>query len=253
MFPLTLGPFRSNIEDVFGCLSHLSDFDKGKWLDINGRRHFVCSFVAYFTSDMLTQQKLSGCKSHQATQPYRNYQIRIEERSNLRFDIVRNSRYHWQHVDDILYAQSLPSKSARAAAESKLGIYSEPKLVNTLMRLFPALDLLRTRLADTAHSEFASLARVLTDFLFEDEGFLHERYRKELAFVFQSFPFPPRWTRIQNPKTHRNSFRIKEYARLIVIAPILLSTWLQPKHIKPDFNRLLVNSAPQFLDISDFS
>ncbi|KAK4232692.1 hypothetical protein C8A03DRAFT_39716, partial [Achaetomium macrosporum] len=193
-------------------------------LKICGRDVFVCSFIAYTTGDMPSQPKLSGSKGHQALLPCRSCNIPIEHRANLEYDIVKKGRYHMQHLDNIAFVQGLSSKRAKEQAEKRLGVLCSGELM------------------------FAGIARVMLDVLFMPDGLLLESARTELATVYQNFAFPPGWSGLQNPKTHRGSYKMNEHARSSILTPVILRCWLQPCHVRADLHELLVRFAPQFLD-----
>lgn len=250
IFPLTLGPHGTDLADIVQSLFHIRSLDFGKNLKICGRDVFVCSFIAYTTGDMPSQSKLSGSKGHQALLPCRSCNIPIEHRANLEYDIVKNGRYHMQHLDNITFVQGLSSKRAKEQAEKRLGVLCSGELMVSITKLFPALDVIRSHPIDAAHSEFAGIARVMLDILFMPDGLLLESARTELATVYQNFAFPPGWSGLQNPKTHRGSYKMNEHARSSILTPVILRCWLQPCHVRPDLHELLVRFAPQFLDTS---
>lgn len=250
LFPLTLGPHGTELADIIQSLFHMRQLDYGKHINVGGRNMFVCSFVAYITGDMPSQSKLSGCKSHQALLPCRSCLIPLEHRANLEYDVVKNGRYHMQHMDSLEFALSRPTKKAKDDAEKRLGVLCSGDLMTNIVKLFPALDVLRTRPIDAAHCEFAGIARVMLDILFMPDGLLIESARNELATVYQHFTFPPGWSGLQNPKTHRGSYKMNENARSSILTPVILRCWLQPYHVRADLLHLLTQFAPQFLDTS---
>ncbi|EAQ85495.1 hypothetical protein CHGG_09509 [Chaetomium globosum CBS 148.51] len=250
IFPLTLGPHGTDLADIVQSLFHMKTLDSGKHLRIGGRDVFVCSFVVHITGDMPSQSKLSGSKGHQALLPCRSWNIPIDQRGNLEYNIIDNGRYYMQHLDNISFVRGLSSKRAKDEAEKRLGVVCNGELMANITKLFPALDVLRSRPIDAAHSEFAGIARVMLDVLFMPDGLLLEPARNELAKVYQDFTFPPGWSALQNPKTHRGSYKMNEHARSSVLTPVILRCWLRPRHVRPDLHERLVRFAPQFLDTS---
>lgn len=248
IFPLTLGPHGADLADMFRSLFHICDLDRGMEMEINGQKKFVCSFVQFITGDLPSQQKLSGCKSHNATKPCRDCFITNTERHNLDFDIVGFGRYHFAHIDNLSFAHSRPTQDQRRKAETQFGINADENLLLVLGRLFPALDLLKSRTFDPAHSELAGISRMLHSFLVE--RLLNPKAVDELQDVYQNFPRPPDWPHTQSLK-HLESWRMHEYGRGAVLTPVILRSWLQPHHIKEHILPQLDKHAREFFDESE--
>ncbi|KAK4232746.1 hypothetical protein C8A03DRAFT_20023, partial [Achaetomium macrosporum] len=241
ILPITLGPFGSTQADIFESLFHLQELDKGAHIKINGLSRFICAFSLAFVGDTPQQQKMSGCRSHNAGKPCRFCHISNTDRSDLGFDIQVNGRYHF---DTLAERDSGLEGRAKEAHFKGLGLSTKTRLINALTNFTPALDILRTRPVDVAHSEFSGLA-MLTWTLLRDEILLPDAF-DHLSSSLRSFPFPPGWGRLQNPKSHMGSWSISEAARASIIAPTFLRTWLEDKHVRPRFARNITSYSEEF-------
>lgn len=137
LIPLTLGPFGADLADVFECLYHLCELDSGVEIDIQGKKTFVCSFVGAIIGDMPSQQKLSGCLSHQATKPCRYCLISNSDRANLDFNIVEFGRYGEQMLLDSAKIRSEKNKSRQENSARALGMNVQWRLMDTLGKFLP--------------------------------------------------------------------------------------------------------------------
>ena len=106
-----------------------------------------------------------------------------------------------------------------------------------LITIAPALDIIRSRPGDVAHSEYAGIAKQAQYVLFA--AILTE------AGANAYYAFPPRWGRLQSPKFHLASYRMQEYGRLSIIVPLLFRTWLEEKWINPNYLKAAENSLLQ--------
>ncbi|KAG6035510.1 hypothetical protein E4U41_006043 [Claviceps citrina] len=132
VLPLTLGPFGSDLADVFEGLYHIRELDTGIEMMVQGEKQFVCSFVAAITGDMPSQQKLAGCLNHKAKKPCRYCLISSDERANLDFNIIEFGRYGEQLLLDAKQIRSQPSKTRQAAAGTALGMHTHWRLMDIL-------------------------------------------------------------------------------------------------------------------------
>ncbi|RYC59161.1 hypothetical protein CHU98_g7042 [Xylaria longipes] len=254
-FPLTLGPHGSDLADVLTGLFHIRNLDSGVELALNNNTHvFVCSFVNCITGDMPSQQKLSGCLGPTATLPCRNCFVKGEDKANLHFDIVNQGRYHMQtEIDRRKVEQRAKSQRQEETLLRELGLHNNKHLLHTLEKLFPALDMIRSRPIDAAHSEYQGLSRLLHNFMFKDQmSILTPTAITEACAVYQSFTVPPRWGRLQSPKKHLDSWRMQELARGSIILPVLLRCWLQVGHIRDDCRRIIPRIAHDYFTSDDF-
>ncbi|KAI2639358.1 hypothetical protein GGS21DRAFT_488295 [Xylaria nigripes] len=254
IFPLTLGPFAAEKADVIKALYHIRELDHGKKLMVNGKQTFVCAFTQCIVGDMPQQQELSGCLNHQAKLPCRFCMIPTAEKDNLYYDIVRNGRYHEKHCVDLQVVRSQPNITAKKKCSTELGVSHDENFMQQVQDTFPALDLLKTRPGDAAHSEGQGLSRILHNFIFKDgQSLLTRKAADEICRVYQTFAFPPAWQRLQSPRKHLDSWTIAEYLRGAIVLPVILRCWLDDKHIRPEYRTLIKSSALKYLDSTDYT
>ena len=132
LLPAALGPFGSKLGDVFEALNHYTELDSGMELEINGQMIFVCSFVAAILGDMPSQQKLSGCLSHQANKSCRYCYINSQSRADLDFDIIEFGRYGEQLLIDSKRIRNIPVKAQQVKMASGLGVHDNWQLMDVL-------------------------------------------------------------------------------------------------------------------------
>jgi len=227
VFAVTLGPFGAKFSDVIDALSHLKELDRGMRMNINGKEVFVCGFTFFMIGDMPQQQSLSSCMSQNANFGCRSCLIHKNDRDNLDYNIVQNGRYHYP----MIYLRRLHSRkkaTARIAALKRLGMAEEE---SPIIRITPALDLISTRPADAAHSEYHGISKKALIVLLEDV--IQKRFLGSFVHALNSIQFPPGWSRLQSPVTHINSYRMQEFARASVVIPVLMQLWLKEEHVVP--------------------
>ncbi|KAI1819025.1 hypothetical protein F4861DRAFT_534789 [Xylaria intraflava] len=246
----TLGPYGANRADVLQTLAHTNRLDRGTRLTVNGKEVFVCSFVAAIIGDMPSQQELSGCLGPKANFPCRYCLVAAEEKGDMSFDVHKMGKYHRQVIDD--RARIISQTRAPTTRRTKLaglGLSDNEKLFSTLRSLFPALDIIRSRPIDAAHSEYAGMSKYLHKLIFQEATSLLTRAAiQQAAEVFHHFPTPPGWPHFQSPRTHLDSYSIQDYARGIIVLPIFLRCWLRDHHIKPELHKYLRSRAKDYLD-----
>ncbi|KAG6018680.1 hypothetical protein E4U19_008150 [Claviceps sp. Clav32 group G5] len=114
LVPLALGPFGSSKTDMYKALNYICELEKGKYVYVNGRRKFVCVFIAAFVGDMMEQQELSGCMSHQASNGCRYCVVNKNVRGTMEFDLTKEGRF-----DPQLRRQSKKLRETTGVTESK--------------------------------------------------------------------------------------------------------------------------------------
>jgi hypothetical protein len=230
VFPLSLGPFGADWEDVVRSLTHLADLESGVEVTLdNGQKVIVAAPCLAYIGDMPQQQANSGCRSQNAEHFCRHCLVGKEDRANLYYNIVLNGRYHFEMIR---CRQAANSKAEREKREifQELGLApKEPPL----QALTPALDLFRSRPPDAVHSEWKGIARQMITLLFEDiiKNEFHDRFATEFA----QLPIPPGWPRNQNIKRYHGSYSISEYGPASMMLPLVMRTWMQDIHVKPKF------------------
>lgn len=230
VLPLTLGPHGSNFDDVVASLQSMYDLDGGMYLDINGEKTFVCIFTLAYLGDMPQQQTNSGFLSQRATLGCRFCFVPDKQRANINYDIITNGRYHTETMRMRKEMGSITVKVRQAKYGSNTGLaVGQPSLVT----ISPALDIIRSRPSDPAHSEYGGITKLLHILLMN--AILTPVAQKEYTAVLRSFPYPSGWSRLQSPQHHLNSYRLQEHARWSIIAAGLLRIWLREKHVQPLF------------------
>jgi hypothetical protein len=185
MFPLTLGPHGSNFSDVISSIVGLAQLDKGIEIEINGEKKFVCVYILAFTGDMPQQQENSGFKRQSANRGCRSCLVEEWNRGDLGFDIVLQGRYHY-HVTALRdYGRTLTSTQYKKWCSA----WGLAENLTTLVQMTLALDIIRSRPADLAHSEYASMAKQAQILL--NEAILTPQAQKLYATELRRFPFPP--------------------------------------------------------------
>ena len=227
VYPLTLGPHGSNLNDVLDALSSLRNLDKGVVLELPQPTR-VCIFPLCTIGDMPQQQANAGFKSQRANLGCRMCLVPSESRGNLEYDIVKNGRFHYQTMQQRREMGGIRAIAKKEAFASRWGLSSEEP---ALMRLFPALDIILTRPSDPAHSEYAGLCKQLHQLLLE--AILTPTATQSYATALRQWPFAPGFARIQSPIHHLKSYSLSEHARWIVVIPALLRCWLEKQHLQP--------------------
>lgn len=228
VFPLTLRPHGANLADVVEAIGpSLSLFEEGMTVSINGEEVLVFAFTFAYIGDMPQQQKNSGMLSQRANFGCRFCFTTKADRGDLEYDTISNGRYHYQTVEMQSHMSSLASETQRSTYSRNTGI--DTPEVAPLTRISPALDVLLSRPADPAHSEFNGITHLAHQLL--KDSILTLIARNEYCEMLKTFPFPPTWAHLQNPKRHLASYRLSEHGRWSIIAPILLRVWLKDSHI----------------------
>lgn len=250
---LTLGPFASKMEDVFDGLSHIAEIDGGIRMVLDGKAYFVCPFIAYITGDMPSQDKMSCTKAHSALRPCRYCMIHVEERDNLYYDTLLNGRTHHILMGQIQEMESKTRKVDKAQAGKDFGISENTELRDSILKLFPCLDLVRARPIDVAHSEYQGIAGDIFDLMFTPGSFLSEGNITSLCAQFKMLKMPPGWPQLQSPSGGAKTWRMQEYQRGAIILPIILLNWLRDSHLGDNLCSAIKSTAPKYLDVRRFN
>ncbi|KAI1822854.1 hypothetical protein F4861DRAFT_540577 [Xylaria intraflava] len=230
--PLTVGLYGMDTSDLLNELSHIDYLATGHNMTINGVDTHVVSFTICFVSDLPQQQELSGCKDHKALQPCRFCMIPKALRHDLDYNIIEFGRYH----NEIMSIRE-SVKDMRVGRRNKklkdFGLKEIPAVADAACKIAPGLDLLRGRPIDAAHSEFTSLVKNAQRILLDE--IIVKKFHGEFIKVFQKFPVPPRFHRVQSPATHMESWRMHECMEASIIMPVLLHCWLSEAHVQSNF------------------
>jgi hypothetical protein len=229
VFPLTLGPHGSHLDDVIRALSSLRPLDKGISTTINGEETIFCVFTLNFLTDLVGGNSAANIKGMKAKKSCRFCLASTTERADLSYNIVANGRFHHQTIAMRRHMQDLPSKSARDEYSSKWGLDETPALAT----ISPAMDFITSFPPDPAHSEYQGLSQLMHEML--KDTILTAKALDEYNHILRSHPFPPGWARLQSPIRHLGSYSLSDHARWSIIIPGLLRKWLQKSHIKPAF------------------
>ncbi|KAG6252291.1 hypothetical protein E4U24_000588 [Claviceps purpurea] len=250
LIPLTLGPFGSSKADIYKALNYICELEKGQYVDVNGRRTFVCAFIGAFVGDMMEQQELSGCMHHQASNGCRYCVVNKHVRGTMDFDLAEKGRFDPQlrRQSNKLRATTMITKLKQLM--SRDGIKDNWPLMDALDELLPCLDRIRSRPIDAAHSEYQGLSRVLLTLVYKD--LLTPGAAVELDDQFRKIQFPPKWRRLQSGNSHLDSWRMLELSHGCMILPLALRGWLKDEHIKLPLRRFLREQALQHFPDEEF-
>jgi hypothetical protein len=232
VLPLTLGPHGSNFEDVVAALKSLIPLDRGYQVEIKGKMVNLCVFTLCYLGDMPQQAANSGFKTSRAYKGCRFCMIDEDIRGQLDYDLVENGRFHHQTQAMREEMNSRNTMARRIEYGTEWGL--NPTLCDPpLTQISPALDLILTRPADPAHSEYGGLASLSHEMFVQ--AVLTTAAGKEYNNFLRSFPFPPGWARLQSPLHHLRSYSLSEHARWAIIIPVLLRKFLKEGHMKKHF------------------
>ena len=245
VFTLTLGPHGANINDVVEAFSKpIQNLDRGMELEINGDMEKVCAFSITFLGDMPQQADNGGFMRHNARRGCRTCFCLKEERSDLKYDVVRNGRYHWETMQQREYARDLDSTKDRNDFVKDFGVRIE---VPAVVKLAPALDIIQSRAYDAPHSEWRGLGRILQSFLMT--SILSKRGVTAYMKAFQTFRFPPGWSRIQSPAFYIWSWSLSEAGKATLLTPLILRSqatvgWFRLAFLQAARNSMTLQSSP---------
>jgi hypothetical protein len=238
VLPITLGPFGSALADVLDSMIHLAELDKGVEIQVNGEPVFLCAPNMAFVGDMPQQDELSGTMQYNANYPCRSCLIHRKERSNLDFDIVKRGRYHTQMTNIRNASKSTTAPKQKEKLLREIGLESDDAVINACIRLFPCLDIFRSRPADAAHSEFKGISKEAHKMLFD--GILSTDGKRSFTTALQQIRPPPGWSRLSSPLVHLKSWEISEFARGSILTPVVLREYINGKDLVPEFAQVLL-------------
>lgn len=182
---------------------------------------------------MVGQNKLTGVMGPIADRGCRSCLIPKAEKNDLEYNISENRRYH--HINKALRDEIV--RIRRDGSENQLKIFTKKygllRDVSGVTEITPALDVIQSRPADPAHSDFAGVGKRCQELLFS--LILTGSAQIEYVKCLNTFPFAPGWARLQNPLQHLKSWRMSEAERAMIITPILLRCFLKPSHLSPSF------------------
>lgn len=242
VIPFTLGPHGSNFDDVVDALKSLTPLDEGVVLTLDGQETLMCVFSLCYTADMPQGQYNSGNKSQNAARGCRFCFVETDERGNLQFNFDADGRYHYQTKMMRDGLNSMSTKTARERFCTTWGM--DPDIVEpALNKISPALDIVLTRPADPAHSEYGGITRLMHEML--KDMILTPSAAKLYAAELRKFPFPAGYGRLQSPIHYLKSYSLSDHARWSIIIPLLLRGWLSELHFKRRFLQSAIKRCSQ--------
>lgn len=159
VLPITLGPHGSKFADVIDAMVGLRELDRGLTLNINGEDTFVCAYTMAFIGDMPQQQENSSMKSQRATRGCRYCLVTNSEQTDLQFDIVNKSRYHNETMLLRNHVDSMATKRNKSKLTHVCQDWGLKETQSPLVKIAPALDIIRSRPPDLAHSEYSGMSK----------------------------------------------------------------------------------------------
>ncbi|RYP32260.1 hypothetical protein DL767_005311 [Monosporascus sp. MG133] len=161
VMPLTLGPHGSNDTEVWEQIgSKLRELEQGCIIRLHGKPVFVYGYVFVMVGDFPQQQENSGFRRPTANQGCRFCDVTLTDRGNLDFDLT--SGEHQRHHHEILrqreFLRTLRTRKLTSETAAQFGLAIDDP---ALMSILPAIDIIKTRPADAAHSELGGLTKML--------------------------------------------------------------------------------------------
>lgn len=190
MFPITLGPYRSNFTAIVNAISDkgLIALDKGIEIEIaDGEKVLLIAFTFAYIGDILQQQKNSRIKTQKANLGCRIYYIYVNDRSNLAYDTFVKGRYY---NTAIYIRQDIARRTIQKARDKYSIIQGIDLSLDAIVlqeRISPISNLIVTRPRDLAYSEYSGLSRMLYSLLIK--GVLLLAIAKEYIVLLRTFPF----------------------------------------------------------------
>ncbi|KAI1811386.1 hypothetical protein GGS20DRAFT_588590 [Poronia punctata] len=238
VMPVTLGPHGSNDDDVWKQIGHsLRGVENGLEVDLHGQPAFIYGHVLFLSGDFPQQQENSGFRRPTAKQGCRMCDVTLTDRGNLDFDLT-SGRHHRHHHEIMRQRASMNLKPNKAQKERVANMFGLAMDTPMLFNIIPALDVIRTRPADVAHSELGGITKMIHLLIIDQV--LTPTGNTAYAKVMRLFPLHPGWPRIQSPH-HVLQYSLTEHGRWAVVAPILFRTWLKANsnYVKLSFRRAI--------------
>lgn len=129
----------------------------------------VAAYTDFYTGDMPQQNRNSDLKSQNADYGCRGCTVHKTERENLKLRHCREWSVYSEDQRARKHLMSLPTAKAQENFAKSIGMAIDSPL---LLKISPALDIIATRPADPAHSEFNGVTdlvhRLLLDVMTDD-------------------------------------------------------------------------------------
>ena len=160
VLPLTLGPHGCNLKDVVKAIRpYWQTLEEGLNMTIKGEKIIVFVFNIAYRADMPQKQDNAGMLRQGAAYGCRDCNISKYEQGHLRSEwaLPPNRRAHYELQRQRRRLEGKGTLSAKSAYGASIGMALERA---PLEMWSPALDIVRSRPGDAAHSEFAGITRM---------------------------------------------------------------------------------------------
>lgn len=224
VFSLTLESYESNLDEVLNTLVSLWHLDKRIILELS-QQTWVCIFSLCMIKNMSQQQANADFKLQNATLDCRFCLISSDDHENIDFDIMKNDRFHFQTLQHQREMNNIHAITKKETFAIKWELSTE-KL--TLLKLFSALDIIVTRLSDSAHFKYAELCKQLHHLLLDI--MLKSTATQEYIAVLKWWSFASEFARLQSSLHHLKSYSLLKHVRWIVMISVLLICWLKRQY-----------------------
>ena len=229
VFSLTLKSHDSNLNEIVDALSNLRRFDKEIWLDLSQFIR-ICAFTLCFLKNMSQQQINANFKSQNAIKNCRFCTIDAHVKNNLNFDIIKQNRFHNVTIAQKQKMTSLSIKIKREKFAFDLELSVEQ---SSLFNIFFALNIITTRLSDSAHSEYENICKMFHTFFLEI--ILIIANAKFYVIAIRNWFFSSNFEHLHSSLHHFKNYSLSKHARWIVIVSELLRCWIQKRNIQSHY------------------
>ncbi|KAI1102952.1 hypothetical protein F4804DRAFT_247491 [Jackrogersella minutella] len=246
VMPITMGPHSSNDDDVWIQIGgKLRELEEGFVFNLHGEPSFASAHVMFLAGDSPQQQDNSGFRRPTAKQGCRMCDVTLTSRGDLNFDLTsgEHERYHHEILRQRASVASQETKKEKEDEADNFGLAIDDP---ALTRVLPALDIIRSRPPDSAHSELGGLTKMLHLLIYDQV--LTPIGGVEYCKVLRLFPRPTGWGKIQSPH-HVLQYSLTEHARWSVMGPLIMRTWLKSnqKYIKVSFLRAIMSVFEKYI------
>ena len=185
---LTFESHESNFSNVVIVLQNFYSFDVDQLLKITCDEKemniMIYAFIMTFIENMSQQNVNVEIKSQKAKIDCRFCLISEDIREDLNYNIFENERFHHETMRLKNEMKSLNIKSARNQYEKKYELNDE---MSSLINISSALNIIRIRSNDSAHSEYEDLTKNLHLLLIN--AILNVQAQKKYIREFRNFSF----------------------------------------------------------------
>lgn len=150
--------FSKKATNSFITGPRMAECKKGHSLTVNGQATTVFAFTSAFLCDMPQQWANSGMWTQRADKGCKRCFAGHQDRGNLQYDTIAYGRYHHQTMAMRRHQKQLSIRARRQEYSRETGLNASSG--TPLQKLSPALDMILTRPADPAHSEFNGITNL---------------------------------------------------------------------------------------------